>query len=108
MAGVSILILTLDEEINIEQCLQSVGWSDDVVVLDSFSKDRTTHLARQMSARVIERKFDNWAAHQNWAMANIDFKHPWVFYLDADERMTDSLRKEIEAIAARTADDPPV
>ncbi|HYE18958.1 MAG TPA: glycosyltransferase family 2 protein [Tepidisphaeraceae bacterium] len=100
MPGVSILILTLNEEDNVAACLRSVAWSDDVVVFDSFSKDRTTAIAREMGARVVERKFDNWAAHQNWAMANVPWKHDWVFYLDADERMTEPLRTEIEAIAA--------
>jgi hypothetical protein len=52
-----------------------------------------------MGARVIERRFDNWAAHQNWAMENITFRHPWVFYLDADERMTPALCEEIRAVA---------
>jgi glycosyltransferase involved in cell wall biosynthesis len=97
---VSILILTRNEEVNIDACLRTVAWSDDIVVLDSLSTDRTVELARQHpQVRVIERAFDNWAAHQNWAMENITFAHPWVFYLDADERMTPELRAEIEAIA---------
>ncbi len=49
----------------------------------------------------MQHKFDNWAAHQNWAMENIQFKYPWVFYLDADERMTDELRKETLLTAAK-------
>jgi len=70
------------------------------VVFDSLSKDRTKEIALAKGARVVERPFDNWAAHQNWAMDNIPFRHPWVFYLDADERMTPELRAEIQAIAA--------
>jgi glycosyltransferase involved in cell wall biosynthesis len=70
------------------------------VVFDSLSKDRTKEIALAKGARVVERPFDNWAAHQNWAMDNIQFKNPWVFYLDADERMTPELRAEIQAIAA--------
>jgi glycosyltransferase involved in cell wall biosynthesis len=97
---ISILILTLNEETNIGQCLDCLTWSDDVVVFDSFSSDRTVDIARERGARVVQRKFDNWAAHQNWAMENIDFKYPWVFYLDADERMTEELREEICKIAA--------
>lgn len=97
---ISIIILTLNEETNIKGCLDSVSWSDDIVVLDSFSSDGTVALALDNNARVIQRKFDNWAAHQNWAMSNIDFKHKWVFYLDADERMTPDLAEEIRAIAA--------
>jgi glycosyltransferase involved in cell wall biosynthesis len=98
--GVSILILTKNEESNIAGCLQALRGFDDIVVLDSLSSDRTQVIAREMGANVVERPFDNWAAHQNWAMENIRFRNPWVFYLDADERMTAELRSEIEAIAA--------
>ena len=96
---VSILILTLNEETNIGACLDALAGFDDIVVFDSLSKDRTKDIALAKGARVVERPFDNWAAHQNWAMDNIAFKHPWVFYLDADERMTPELREEILAIA---------
>ena len=92
---VSVLILTLNEEINIEQCLDSLSWCDDVVVLDSLSTDRTVALAEERGARVVKRPFDNWSAHQNWAVTNIDFRHPWVLYLDADERCADDLRDEV-------------
>ena len=97
---VSILVLTLNEERNIGACLDSVGGFDDVVVLDSLSTDSTREIAASRGARVVERRFDNWAAHQNWAMHHIPFRHSWVFYLDADERMTPALRSEIEAIAS--------
>jgi glycosyltransferase involved in cell wall biosynthesis len=97
--AVSILILTLNEETNIGACLDAVAGFDDVVVLDSLSRDRTREIAAAKGARVVERAFDNWAAHQNWAMENIAFRHPWVFYLDADERMTPELQEEILAIA---------
>ena len=97
--SVSILILTLNEEMNLAECLQTVKWSDDIVVLDSFSTDRTVKIAEEMGARVVQRRFDNWSAHQNWALEHISFKHPWVFYLDADERMTEDLKDELLAIA---------
>jgi glycosyltransferase involved in cell wall biosynthesis len=98
---ISILILTLNEEVNVAACIQSVTTlTDDVVVLDSFSTDQTVPIARANSATVVQRKFDNWAAHQNWAMTEIPFKYPWVFYLDADERMTPELADEIKAIAS--------
>jgi glycosyltransferase involved in cell wall biosynthesis len=98
--SVSILVLTLNEEANLPGCLESVAWADDIVVLDSFSTDRTVELANSLGARIVQRRFDNWASHQNWAMENIQFKHPWVFYIDADERMTPELRKELEEIAS--------
>ena len=101
--SISILILTLNEETNIGACLDSLAGFDDIVVFDSVSKDKTVEIAVAKGARIVERPFDNWAAHQNWAMDNIDFKHGWVFYLDADERMTPELRDEILAIARDSA-----
>lgn len=97
--SLSILILTLNEESNLGDCIGSVSWADDIVVLDSFSSDRTVKIAEEMGARVVQRRFDNWSAHQNWALEQIRFAHPWVFYLDADERMTPELADEIRAIA---------
>lgn len=98
---ISILILTKDEEKNLPGCIESVRWSDDIHVLDSVSRDNTQAVARKLGAIVTERPFDNWAAHQNWALANIPFKHMWVFYLDADERCTPSLKDALlQAVAA--------
>jgi glycosyltransferase involved in cell wall biosynthesis len=93
--SVSVLILTLNEEINIGACLDCLSWSDDVVVLDSLSTDETAKIASSRGARVVERAFDNWSAHQNWAVKSIEFKHPWVLYLDADERCPPELRDEV-------------
>jgi glycosyltransferase involved in cell wall biosynthesis len=101
--SVSVLILTLNEEINIGACLDGLAWCDDVVVLDSRSGDRTAQLAAARGARVVERPFDNWSAHQNWAMANIRFRHPWVLYLDADERCDEALRDEVLRLATPAA-----
>jgi glycosyltransferase involved in cell wall biosynthesis len=94
---ISVLILTKNEEQDLPGCLASVSWSDDVHVLDSLSTDRTAHLARISGASVTERKFDNWSSHQNWALQNIPFQHPWVLYLDADERVSQSLRQSIKS-----------
>ncbi len=98
--SISVLILTLDEESNLPRCLKSVAWSDDIVVLDSFSRDRTVEIAEAAGARVVRRRFDNWAAHQNWAVRNIGFRHPWVYYSDADEVVTPQLRDEALAAVA--------
>jgi len=92
----SVLILTKDEEVNIEECLDTLTFSDDIVVLDSYSSDRTCELSRKYpNVRVIKRKFDTWSKHSNWALENIHFKHAWVYYSDADERIPENLRDEI-------------
>ncbi|MFD2256102.1 glycosyltransferase family 2 protein [Luteolibacter algae] len=101
---ISILILTKNEEQDLPGCLDSVRWSDDVHVFDSQSTDRTVEISQEYGAKVTSRKFDNWSAHQNWGLANIGFKYPWVLYIDADERVSDGLR--IAAIEAAKADAP--
>ena len=100
---VSVLILTLNEEANLPECLKTLSWSNDIVVYDSISDDRTREIAREHGARVVERRFDDWSTHQNWAVQNIEFRHPWVLYLDADERCGDDLRREIAVRAAADA-----
>ncbi len=101
MIPVSILILTKNEEINIERCIESVSWADDIVLYDSFSDDRTVEIAEQLGARVVQRKFDNWSAHQNWGVENITFKHPWVYYTDADEVCDDALKAELAELETK-------
>jgi glycosyltransferase involved in cell wall biosynthesis len=100
---VSILVLTKNEEQDLPGCLESVAWSSDVVVYDSCSTDRTKEIAESAGARVIQRPFDNWAAHQNWGLRQIAFRNPWLFYIDADERLTPEAAAELQAIA-RSAD----
>ena len=97
----SVLILTLDEERNLPMCLASVRDSDDVVILDSGSADRTTAIAREAGARVFERRFDNFASQRNFAQESIPFRNFWVFHLDADERMTPELAAECDTASDR-------
>ncbi len=100
---ISALVLTLNEEVNLPHCLDSLDWCDDVVVLDSGSSDRTVEIARARGARVVQRPFDNWAAHQTWAAREIGYRHPWVYYSDADEQVTPALRDELLAVATDPA-----
>lgn len=94
----SIVILTYNEAANLEACLDSVSWADDVVVVDSFSTDGTVSIAESRGARVIQRKFDDFGSQRNYAHEAGDLKHRWVFYLDADERFNEALRKECERV----------
>ena len=75
-APVSVLIPTRNEERNLEACLKSVDWADEIVVFDSRSTDSTVEMARAAGATVVERDFDNFAAHKNWALDNIGFLWP--------------------------------
>ena len=89
---ISVLILTKNEQQDLPGCLASIDWCDDIHLYDSCSTDNTVAIATAAGARVTRREFDNWSAHQNWGLRNIAFKHPWVFYIDADERVTPALR----------------
>ena len=98
--AVSIVILTLNEEKNLPQCLASVAGANDVVILDSGSTDRTAEIARAAGARVFVNPFRDFAQQRNHAHQHIEFKNPWVFHLDADEQMTPELLAECAAIPA--------
>ena len=93
---VSILILTKNEEKDLPECLASIRWCDDIHVFDSYSEDKTVEIAKAFGATVTQREFDSWSAHQNWGVANISFKYPWVLYIDADERVSDGLKESIQ------------
>lgn len=96
---VSVLVLTFNEADNIDACLASVAWSDDVLVVDSFSTDDTVARAEAGGARVLQRPFDNFAGQRNWGLQQGGFRHEWVLHLDADERVTPAGRDEMLAIA---------
>jgi glycosyltransferase involved in cell wall biosynthesis len=97
---ISILVLTLNEENNLPGCLETVKWSDDIHVLDSNSSDRTVAIAKEHGAKVWFRNFDSFSQHQNWALENIPFRYPWVFYFDADERVTPKLAEAMRHAVA--------
>ena len=89
------MILTFDEEQNLPRCLESLKWCDDVVIVDSFSTDRTEHIARDSGARFYQNKFAGFAHQRNYGLREINYKHSWVLMIDADEEVPDTLAKEI-------------
>jgi glycosyltransferase involved in cell wall biosynthesis len=97
---VSVLICTRNEERNLGACLKSVSWADDCVILDSYSDDATVNIAQERGVRVVQREFDNFSVHKNWALENINFKHDWILIVDADERVTPELAREIAGLVA--------
>ena len=98
--NISVLILTRNEELNLARCLDSVKWSDDVLVVDSFSTDRTVELARGWGARVLQNHFVDFASQRNFGLAQGNLKHDWVLHLDADEVVTPELQRELAGRAA--------
>ena len=98
--NVSVFIQTLNEEKNLPRCLDSLKWSDDIVVLDSISNDKTEEIAKSYGCRFFQRPYDGRANNQNWAVQNIEFKHKWVWYVDADEVTPLELAEEIQRVCA--------
>jgi len=89
----SVIITTYNEEVHVSECVDSVLWADEVLLVDSYSTDDTLKLARQKPIRVLERKYYGSAAQKNWALDRVE--HDWVLILDADERITEPLAREI-------------
>ena len=101
--SISILILTLNEENILPFCLESVKWSDDIVVLDSGSTDRTVEIAKSYGARILYRPFDNERNQRTFSVQEIKFKYPWVYNPDADEITPPELREEmLQVISDKT------
>ena len=92
---IAAVILTYNEEINIVKCINSVSFCDVIIVLDSYSNDKTKILALNSGAKVFERKFDNYAAQRNYALDLVEKKYNWILMIDADEIVTKSLKLEI-------------
>jgi len=100
---ISVIILTLNEAQDLAGCLTSVNWCDDVHVFDSFSSDTTVEIATTSGARVVQRRFDNYASHRNAALELQTLRHKWVLFLDADERMTEGLHREMHEAVEHAA-----
>lgn len=94
---VSAVIITLNEESNIERALRSVTWADEVLVIDSGSTDRTVEIAESSGARVVHRDWTGFSDQKQFGAD--EAKNDWIFSLDADEEVSDSLREEIVAMA---------
>ena len=100
----SIYILTYNEEIDIAACIESAKLCDDIIVVDSFSSDRTVEIASQYPVRVVQHEFASHGKQRTWMLKEIDTKYDWVYILEADERMTPELFAEcLEAIASSRA-----
>lgn len=90
----SVVVITKNEEARIPECIKSVsGWADEIIIIDDESTDRTRQIAEELGAKVLTRKMDIEGKHRNWAHSQT--RNEWVFSLDADERPTEELKKEI-------------
>ncbi|HWP91111.1 MAG TPA: glycosyltransferase family 2 protein [Thermodesulfobacteriota bacterium] len=94
--SISVIVLTYNEENNVEACLQSVfDWTDHLFILDSYSTDRTLEIVKKYTNNIYSHPFENQARQLNWALCNLPFKTEWILRLDADEKVTPELKNEI-------------
>lgn len=102
---ISVIVPVLNEANNLPRCLASVQWADEVFVVDSGSSDDTPDVAASLGAHVVQFKYSApFPKKKNWALANLPFKHEWIFILDADEELLPEAEKEIDQ-AVRSASD---
>ena len=98
--NLSVVVLTKNEEKNIQRCLQSVaGWANEIVVVDDESTDRTVDIVSRYTDRIIIRKMDIEGRHRNFAY--VQAKNLWVLSLDADEVVTEELKEEIKNVLGK-------
>jgi glycosyltransferase involved in cell wall biosynthesis len=94
---ITVLIATKNEERNISDCLRSVRFADQILVIDSCSTDKTKEISLKAGAEVHEFNYrGGWPKKRNWALETLDIRNEWILILDADERVSPSLRHEIE------------
>jgi len=100
---ISVVILTKNEELDLPACLNSLNWCNDVHVLDSGSTDMTVSIARKFGACVSYNSFETFGRQRNFALENLDIRYDWIFFLDADEVITDKhYTAMLQAISSAT------
>lgn len=93
---ISVCVISFNEERNIEECLKSVSWADEIILVDSYSTDRTVELAKQYTSKIFLAEWKGYSEAKNYALEKTS--NDWIFSLDADERVTPELRDEIIAV----------
>ena len=94
MEKISVVIITKNEERNLEACLRSVSFADEIIVVDADSTDNTVKIARKFTSQVFNRKWDNFANQKNFGIDRA--RNEWVLSIDADERVSFALREELK------------
>ncbi len=101
----SVIILTYNEEKNIEECLKSVyDWVDEIFIVDSGSTDKTLEIAKSYTDKIYQHPFKDYGKQRNWAQDNLPINKEWIFHLDADERVSSELSEELKGIFSRPVD----
>ena len=102
MQKLSVVVVTFNEERNIERCVRSVQWADEIIVVDAFSTDRTVEICRRLNANIIQRPWEGYAPQKQFALSMAS--HTWVLLVDADEEVSPELHREIESVISMQHD----
>jgi glycosyltransferase involved in cell wall biosynthesis len=103
LSSLSVIVITKNEERNIRECLESVAWAGEIVVVDAGSADRTVEIAKTVTPKVYVDAWKGYGAARNEALTHCDKE--WVLWLDADERVTPALAAEIKSAVASAGSD---
>jgi glycosyltransferase involved in cell wall biosynthesis len=106
LSTVACVVITRNEEANIQECFSSVQWANELIVVDAESRDRTVELARACGAKVFVRPWPGFGLQKNFGMAQAS--SDWILILDADERVTEELRGEVKTCLERWRPGAPV
>jgi glycosyltransferase involved in cell wall biosynthesis len=101
MEKVSAVVIVYNEEKNLRECLETVKWADEIVVVDSHSRDRTVEIAREFTEKIFQREYKGQIDKKRFAVSQAS--HDWVFSIDADERVTQELKQEIQGVLKQGA-----
>lgn len=96
----SVMIFIKNEEAHLPSCLRTLQWCDDVIVIDSFSTDRSLAICAEAGVKVYQRAFDGFGTQRNWALDTVPTKYEWVLILDADERVPREMVSELQQVLA--------
>jgi glycosyltransferase involved in cell wall biosynthesis len=103
MSKLSVVIITKNEERNIADCLATVEWADEIIIVDSFSTDRTVEIAKKYTDKIFQRQFTNYSDQKNFGAAQAS--NPWILSIDADERVSSELKEEICQVITKGSSD---
>lgn len=107
-AMIDVMIITYNEALNLPHCLEALqGWTNKVFVVDSGSTDGTQEIAKRFGSEVVRHDWEGYARQKNWGLDTLPFESPWTLIVDADEVITEKLRRRLVQIASKPVDEVP-
>ena len=102
MEKITVAIITKNEEGVIRQCLETVKWADEIIVVDAYSSDKTVRLCREYTDKIFQNEFIDFSAQKNFALSKA--ANDWILFIDADEKITPQLKEEISLLVSNECD----